>query len=76
MTEIEKVKKGLALCLSGVVSVCIGCPYDAECKEARGTDQSPLLRDALKLLKEQEELIKKFKLERSWDEHPDTMGKW
>ena len=31
---------------------------------------------AIKLLKEQEERIKKFELERSWDEKPDTMGKW
>lgn len=54
MTEIEKVKKGLDLCLSGVVSVCIACPYDAECKEACGIGPSPLRRDALALLKEQE----------------------
>lgn len=35
-----------------------------------------VLKDILALLKEQEERIKKFELERSWDEHPDTMGKW
>lgn len=31
---------------------------------------------AIELLKEQEERIKKFELEKSWDENPDTMGKW
>jgi DNA topoisomerase IA len=31
---------------------------------------------AIDLLKEREERIKKFELERSWDEYPDTMGKW
>jgi hypothetical protein len=32
--------------------------------------------NAIDLLKEQEERIKQFELERSWDEKPDTMGKW
>lgn len=31
---------------------------------------------ALDLLEEQEEQIKKFELERSWDKSPDMMGKW
>lgn len=39
-----------------------------------------MLREALDmaiaLLKEQEERIKKFELERGWDESPDMMGKW
>lgn len=35
-----------------------------------------LAKDALAILKEQAERIKKYELERSWDEHPDTMGKW
>ena len=33
-------------------------------------------KEILALLKEQEERIKKFELERSWDENPDMMGKW
>ena len=53
MTELEKVKKGLDLCLTGEPSTCKDCPYDAECKEARGIGPSPLRRDALELLKEQ-----------------------
>lgn len=34
-----------------------------------------ILKDALVLLKEQEELIKKYESEKRWDEYPDTMGK-
>lgn len=52
MTDLEKVQKGLDLCLSGESSVCNDCPYDAECKEATGIGPSPLRRDALELLKE------------------------
>jgi len=47
MTDREKVKKGLDLCLTGEPSTCKDCPYDAECKEARGIGPSPLRRDAL-----------------------------
>ena len=53
MTDLEKVKKGLDLCLTGEPARCKDCPYDAECKEARGIGPSPLRRDALELLKEQ-----------------------
>ena len=35
-----------------------------------------IIKFKLERLKEMEEQIKKFELERSWDEHPDTMGKW
>ena len=54
MVDREKVKKGLDLCLTGEPARCKDCPYDAECKEARGIGPSPLRRDALELLKEQE----------------------
>ena len=33
-------------------------------------------KEILKLLKEQEERIKEFELEKRWDESPDMMGKW
>ena len=35
-----------------------------------------LAKDALAILKEQAERIKRYELERSWDEYPETMGKW
>ena len=66
MTDLEKVQKGLDLCLSGESSVCNDCPYDAECKEATGIGPSPLRRDALKLLKEQEP-VKPIRLENWWE---------
>lgn len=53
MTNREKVIKGLNLCLSGESS-CNDCPYDVECAEAISVGPSPLRRDALELLKEQE----------------------
>lgn len=34
-----------------------------------------VITSAIVLLKEQEERINKIELERSWDEHQDTMGK-
>ena len=66
MTDLEKVQKGLDLCLSGESSVCNDCPYDAECKEATGIGPSPLRRDALELLKEQEP-VKPIRLENWWE---------
>lgn len=57
MTDLEKVQKGLDLCLSGESSACNDCPYDAECKEAVGIGPSPLRRDALKLLKELPDVV-------------------
>ena len=33
------------------------------------------LTDAIALLKKQEERIRKFELEKGWDESPDMMGK-
>lgn len=60
MIDREKVQKGLDLCLSGESSACNNCPYDAECKEAISIGQSPLRRDALELLKEQEAEIERL----------------
>ena len=69
----EKVKKGLECCSFLKANTCRECPYwnvygSSECAQ--------MAKDALELLKEQEERIKKFELERSWDDSPDTMGKW
>ena len=34
------------------------------------------ITNAIAMLKEQEERIKKFESDRIWDEYPDTMGRW
>lgn len=60
MTERGKVIKGLDLCLSGESSACNDCPYDVECAEAISVGPSPLRRDALELLKEQEAEIERL----------------
>ena len=62
MADREKVKKGLDLCLTGEASACKDCPYDAECKEARGIGPSPLRRDALELLKEQKDTVRRVNM--------------
>ena len=71
MTDKEKVINALGRCESYGYCEDMDCPY------YKNTNCLELLRkDALILLKEQEERIKKFELERSWDDSPDTMGKW
>ncbi len=76
MIDREKVKKGLDLCLTGEPARCKDCPYDAECKEARGIGPSPLRMDALELLKEQQEILVSFqstinKLTKALAEQPE-----
>ena len=75
MTKREKIKKGLHQhCEGSMFDRCGECPYyemgdePFHCRDA-------ILMDAFALLKEQEKQIKRFELERSWDENPDTMGK-
>lgn len=72
MTGRENIVKNLEICASGC---CEGCTYYKPGGMNLGC-WNKLMSDAAKLLKEQEERIKKFELERSWDEYPDTMGKW
>ena len=55
MADREKVIKGLELCSTYDCNRCDNCPYGRTC--GYGCDQTGLLRDALKLLKEQEEGI-------------------
>lgn len=71
MADKEKVINALWRCESYGYCEDMDCPYykNTHCLEL-------LRKDALILLKEQEERIKKFELERSWDENPDRMGKW
>lgn len=77
MPDLEKVLTWLEIC--GKNRDCSGnCPYSGPlCGEDDASRcREDLMADALDLLKEQEERIKKFELERSWDENPDRMGKW
>lgn len=73
MTNREKVIKGLELCRKFTNS-CEECPYESMLPAEKC--MFVMHNDAFALLKEQEEQIKKFELERSWDENPDMMGKW
>ena len=70
MMDREKVIKAIETCYT-LGHNCTECPLfpEDDCNDK-------LMLDALALLKEQEERIKKFELERSWDENPDMMGKW
>ena len=62
MADIEKVIKGLERCCCHIVGMgCGNCPYEIEQKE-EGIDEctTVLAYDALELLKEQEELLRKL----------------
>ena len=74
MIDREKVIKAVDICLGH--GKCNDCSYRSGANYSDQNCRGRMLRDVLELLKEQEELIKKFELERSLDEHPDTMGKW
>ncbi len=86
MPDKEKVIKGLECCKWSRQNVkpeknkCDECPYkDQNIMNAFSVWRSctnALAEEALILLKEQEKRIKKYELERSCDENPDTMGKW
>lgn len=74
MIDLKQTIYDLERCTCNVPDTCRDCSkYGSkpapECMEN-------LMMDALKLLKAQEERIKKFELEKSWDENPDMMGKW
>lgn len=57
MPDREKVMKGLECCISPNTQVnCLECPYGRE-RNYRTECIRPLMRDALALLKEQEEKI-------------------
>ena len=60
MIDREKVIKGIRKCLSHKPCSENGCPYEDECAVEHLND--PLLRDALALLKEQEDKIRQLRL--------------
>ena len=72
MPDREKVANGLECCQHSSKSYCDRCPYLSSTNDCT----ADLASDAIALLKEQEERIKKFELERSWDENPYRMGNW
>ncbi len=72
MNDRENVITGLECCQHSSKSYCDRCPYLSSTNDCT----ADLASDAIALLKEQEERINKFELERSWDEYPDRMGKW
>ena len=53
----KQIKKALALCQDGRVSVCRDCPYTKNC------DGTQLFKDALDLITKQEKDIKQLKTE-------------
>ena len=71
MINMEKVIKAIEKHISTDDFNCDDCDYEND-----GWCMTRVMADALALLKEQEELIRKYESERSWDEHPDTMRKW
>ena len=80
--EILKFLKGSEVGMIKVADVCkelesLWClDVNNECSDTCTEKKKQAVRDAIALLKEQAERIEKYELERSWDENPDTMGKW
>ena len=72
MLDSEKVVKGL---YAHGYKDCKSCPYWGSGENGKSLC-TQLAREAFTLLKEQDERIKQFELEKSWDESPDMMGKW
>ena len=72
MLDREKVAKGL---YAHGYKDCKSCPYWGSGENGKSLC-TQLAREAFTLLKEQDERIKQFELEKSWDESPDMMGKW
>lgn len=60
MTDREKVLKGLECCINSWMDSCDHeCPYyKNECYSAEMALMHPVMRDALKLLKEQTEIVR------------------
>ncbi len=81
MSDMEKVIKGLEICSEHGSWHGLDCEYNEAYKDCpyHGCETGcvvTIAKDAIALLRKQEAQIKKFELERSWDENPDTMGKW
>ena len=80
MADIEKVIKGMESCIGHCAMK--DCPYFTEsCEAFAGCNGNQIMADALELLKEQrkvieclKEKVKKYELEKSWDENPDRMN--
>ena len=81
MINKEKVIKGLEICSE------LGSWHGLDCNDNEAYKNCPyrgcetgcvvtIAKDAIALLKKQEEQIKKFELDKSWDEYPDRMGNW
>ena len=56
MTDRDKIVEGLSICIENIDRSCpLGCPYYDKCTNYEGRFVfQPLLRDTLKLMKEQE----------------------
>ena len=61
--KLDKVIKGLTECIADLD--CDDCPYEDECFDATDDRQygESMMRDALELLKEQQEIINRYQWE-------------
>ena len=58
MADIEKVVKGLEMCIAD--EYCNGCPYEVQCYSPGQEYAESMMREALELLKEQEKIKEQF----------------
>ena len=69
MDDAEKAVKGLKCCSPHEGEHCKDCPYNDEFDCTARMSQ-----DALDLIESQQAKIKKYELDKSWDDSPDRMA--
>ena len=74
MADLDKVLKALTHCCAMNGEDCRKCPYQNESIGSHPTCTAHLASDALELLKSQQAKIKKYELDKSWDDSPDRMN--
>lgn len=69
MDDAEKAVKGLKCCSPHEGEQCKDCPYNDEFDCTARMSQ-----DALDLIESQQAKIKKYELDKSWEDSPDRMN--
>lgn len=78
MADIERVIYDIKRCICHVPDCCRGCSRyghdgDLRCMEALLSDAMELLKEQKKVIECLKEKVKKYELEKSWEESPDRI---
>ena len=72
MADFEKTLKGLNCCKNSYPKDCTHCPYEKDRTHHETCDI--LIRNAISVILEQQAKIKKYELDKSWEDSPDRMN--